>query len=85
MMTSETTTLSEVANLHSINISNSLTMSDESASRFQVEGLEPNPAFTIVFVPYILFEIPSHILMKRLNLSIWLSGSILRFGVRVLC
>ncbi|TEY62245.1 hypothetical protein BOTCAL_0165g00050 [Botryotinia calthae] len=38
-------------------------------------------ALTIFFVPYILFEIPSNILMKHFQPHIWLSGSILAFGI----
>jgi MFS family permease len=44
-------------------------------------GQQPNIALTIFFVPYILFEIPSNILMKKLSPHIWLSGCILLFGI----
>lgn len=40
---------------------------------------------TIFFVPYILFEIPSNLLMKKFNPHIWLSLSILLFGIIMLC
>ena len=34
-------------------------------------GVQENIALTIFFVPYILFEIPSNILMKRFRPHIW--------------
>lgn len=47
-------------------------------------GQQPNIALTIFFVPYILFEIPSNIMMKRTNPHIWLSLCIFSFGITVL-
>ncbi|KAG0138120.1 major facilitator superfamily domain-containing protein [Tuber indicum] len=44
-------------------------------------GVEYNTALTIFFVPYILFEIPSNILMKRLRPHIWLSLCMFLFGL----
>ncbi|KAL2814624.1 putative MFS transporter [Aspergillus granulosus] len=38
-----------------------------------VEGTKYNTALTIFFVPYILFEIPSNILLKKLKPHVWLS------------
>lgn len=34
-------------------------------------GNQPNVALTIFFVPYILFEIPSNLIMKRLKPHVW--------------
>ena len=34
-------------------------------------GQQPNIALTIFFVPYVIFEIPSNILMKRFQPHIW--------------
>ena len=34
-------------------------------------GQQPNIALAVFFVPYILFEIPSNILMKRYQPHIW--------------
>jgi MFS family permease len=48
-------------------------------------GSQPNVALTVFFVPYVLFEIPSNILMKRFHPRIWLSGCILAFGLVMLC
>ncbi|PWW75661.1 MFS general substrate transporter [Tuber magnatum] len=43
-------------------------------------GLEYNTALTIFFVPYILFEIPSSIIMKKLRPHLWLSLCMFLFG-----
>ena len=40
-----------------------------------------NTALTIFFVPYILFEVPSNIIMKRVSPRIWLSICMLAFGI----
>lgn len=34
-------------------------------------GVQGNVALTIFFIPYIIFEIPSNILMKRFKPHIW--------------
>ena len=48
-------------------------------------GQQPNVALMIFFVPYIVLEIPSNILMKKFGPHVWLSGSILCFGIIMLC
>jgi hypothetical protein len=35
------------------------------------EGTKYNTALTIFFVPYVLFEIPSNILLKKLRPHVW--------------
>ena len=40
-----------------------------------------NTALTIFFVPYILFEIPSNIVLKRLRPHVWLSICMFTFGL----
>ncbi|KAI1371991.1 major facilitator superfamily domain-containing protein [Hypoxylon crocopeplum] len=72
-----------VAFLDRVNISNALTMG--LPTELGLDGEKPNVALTIFFVPYILFEIPSNILMKKLNPRFWLSGCILCFGIIMLC
>lgn len=37
------------------------------------------------FIPYILFELPSNILLRRVGPAIWLSGLATLFGVVSLC
>lgn len=48
-------------------------------------GQQPNAALAVFFVPYIIFEIPSNILMKRFTPHVWLSLCILGFGIVMLC
>ena len=43
--------------------------------------MQYNTALTIFFVPYIVFEIPSNIFLKRFSPRIWLSGCCLGFGL----
>lgn len=38
-------------------------------------------ALTIFFIPYVLFEVPSNILLKRFSPRIWLSGCMFAFGL----
>lgn len=47
-------------------------------------GERPNTALVVFYAPYILFEIPSNVLMKRFNPHVWLSGCITAFGVVML-
>lgn len=72
-----------VAFLDRVNISNALTMS--MPKELGLTGQQPNVALTVFFVPYVLFEIPSNIAMKRFNPHIWLSASITAFGLVMLC
>ncbi|RPB08151.1 MFS general substrate transporter [Morchella conica CCBAS932] len=44
-------------------------------------GVEYNTALTIFFVPYIICEIPSNILLKRLKPHLWLSLCMFFFGL----
>ncbi|KAI0166083.1 MFS general substrate transporter [Xylariaceae sp. FL1272] len=44
-------------------------------------GLEYNTALTIFFVPYVFFEVPSNILLKKFSPRVWLPGCMLAFGL----
>ena len=46
-----------------------------------MKGNDYNKALMIFFVPYIIFEVPSNILIKRLAPSTWLSGLMFCWGV----
>ncbi|PMD53746.1 MFS general substrate transporter [Hyaloscypha bicolor E] len=46
---------------------------------------EYNTALTIFFVPYVAFEIPSNVLMKKLKPHVWLSGCMFMFGLVTVC
>jgi sugar phosphate permease len=54
-------------------------------SDLQLDGVKYNTALTIFFVPYILFEIPSNLLLKRVSPEIWLPTCMLGFGVVTIC
>lgn len=69
--------------LDRVNIANALTL--RLPQDLHLKGNESNVALTIFFVPYVLFEIPSNILMKRFKPHVWLSGCILAFGIVMLC
>ncbi|KAI1181213.1 MFS general substrate transporter [Nemania sp. FL0916] len=62
-----------------VNISSALTLG--LTQELGLTDQQPNIALTIFFVPYILFEIPSNILMKRFNPHVWLPSCILIFGL----
>ncbi|PIG79326.1 allantoate permease [Aspergillus arachidicola] len=49
-------------------------------------GMDPkssqfNTALTIFFVPYVLLEVPSNIVLKKLQPHVWLAGCMLCFGI----
>ncbi|KAL4974649.1 major facilitator superfamily domain-containing protein [Aspergillus desertorum] len=46
-----------------------------------VKGTKYNAALMIFFVPYILFEIPSNILLRKLKPHVWLSFCVFGFGL----
>lgn len=48
-------------------------------------GKQPNIALAVFFIPYILFEVPSNLLLKRLSPHVWLSICVLGFGITELC
>ncbi|KAI4146188.1 MAG: hypothetical protein LQ341_002157 [Variospora aurantia] len=50
-----------------------------------LRGSQYNTALTIFFVPYIVFEIPSNILLKKLKPHVWLSVCMFAFGFVTIC
>ncbi|OJJ60740.1 hypothetical protein ASPSYDRAFT_148028 [Aspergillus sydowii CBS 593.65] len=48
-------------------------------------GNQYNIASTIFFVPYIIFEVPSNIVLKKVRPSIWLSFLIIAWGIVMTC
>ncbi|KAL3448371.1 major facilitator superfamily domain-containing protein [Aspergillus insuetus] len=48
-------------------------------------GNQYNIASTIFFVPYIIFEVPSNIILKKVRPSIWLSFLIIAWGTVMTC
>ena len=49
-----------------------------------LEKTKYNNALVVFFVPYILFEIPSNILLKRFKPHVWLSLNMFLFGLTTL-
>ncbi|KAK5629608.1 hypothetical protein RRF57_005323 [Xylaria bambusicola] len=68
-----------LAFLDRVNIANARAFNLEAD--LGLKKTEYNTALTIFFVPYILFEIPSNILLKRFSPRIWLSGCMFLFGL----
>lgn len=50
-----------------------------------LEKVQYNTALTIFFVPYIIFEIPSNLFLKKLKPHIWLSSCMFMFGIAAIC
>jgi MFS family permease len=44
-----------------------------------------NIALVIFFVPYVLFEIPSNVLLKKFKPNVWLSICMFMFGLCTIC
>ncbi|KAI0448009.1 major facilitator superfamily domain-containing protein [Xylaria telfairii] len=68
-----------LAFLDRVNIANARSFHLEAD--LDLEKNQYNTALTIFFVPYIFFEIPSNILLKRFSPRVWLSGCMLLFGL----
>jgi hypothetical protein len=50
-----------------------------------MSGTQYNVASMILFVPYILLEVPSNIVLKKVNPSMWLSGLMFFWGITTMC
>ncbi|PYH91644.1 MFS general substrate transporter [Aspergillus ellipticus CBS 707.79] len=70
--------------LDRVNISNAATLGMESELHIE-QGTKYNTALTIFFVPYIIFEIPANMLMKKLKPHVWLPLCMFGFGVVMIC
>lgn len=44
-----------------------------------------NICLVIFFVPYVLFEIPSNVLLKKFKPNVWLSFCMFMFGLCTIC
>lgn len=69
--------------LDRVNIGNALTLG--LPHDLHLKGNESNVALTIFFVPYVIFEVPSNILLKKFKPHVWLSACIMAFGIVMLC
>ncbi|KAI4860358.1 major facilitator superfamily domain-containing protein [Hypoxylon rubiginosum] len=68
-----------VSFLDRVNMSNALTLG--LPEELGLTGQQPNVALAIFFIPFIIFEIPSNLLLKRFRPRVWLSICVLTFGV----
>lgn len=55
------------------------------SSDLNLTPIQYSTALTIFFPPYILFEIPSNLILKRLKPHVWLSVCMFMFGLVTLC
>lgn len=51
----------------------------------KIDGPMYNIASEILFVPYILLEVPSNLIIKRIRPSYWLSGLMFFWGITTVC
>ncbi len=54
-------------------------------TELEMSGTQYNVASMILFVPYIILEVPSNLLMKRIAPSAWLSGLMFGWGIITMC
>jgi MFS family permease len=66
-------------NLYRVNIANANVAG--MSVELGLEGHEYNNALVIFFAPYIFFEIPSNILLKKFKPHVWLSACMFLFGL----
>lgn len=55
------------------------------STELHLDGDKYNTALVIFFVPYILFEVPSNLLLKKLSPRLWLSLCMFLFGLVTVC
>ncbi|KAI1376798.1 MFS general substrate transporter [Hypoxylon crocopeplum] len=72
-----------LAFLDRVNIANA--RSFHLVEDLNLENNEYNTALTMFFVPYIIAEIPSNILLKKFSPRIWLPTCMLGFGIASVC
>ncbi|KAG0131183.1 major facilitator superfamily domain-containing protein [Tuber indicum] len=68
-----------MAFLDRVNIANAVIFGLKE--ELKLSGLEYNTCLTIFFAPYILLEIPSNVLMKKLRPRVWLPICMFMFGL----
>ncbi|KAI9775061.1 MAG: hypothetical protein M1835_005951 [Candelina submexicana] len=74
-----------LAFLDRVNIANAAVFGLKRDLKLDGKNVQYNTALTIFFVPYIIFEIPSNILLKRLRPHVWLSACMFLFGLVTVC
>ncbi|CAL5872171.1 uncharacterized protein PFLUO_LOCUS6429 [Penicillium psychrofluorescens] len=73
-----------LAFLDRVNISNAALFNLKTDLHIET-GTKYNTALTIFFVPYVLFEVPSNVLLKKLKPHVWLSFCMFMFGLVMIC
>ncbi|KAL2013562.1 hypothetical protein VTN00DRAFT_1087 [Thermoascus crustaceus] len=73
-----------MAFLDRVNISNAVIFGLQKDLNIET-GTKYNTALTIFFVPYIIFEIPSNVLLKKFKPHVWLSLCMFLFGLSMWC
>ncbi|OJJ48844.1 hypothetical protein ASPZODRAFT_149834 [Penicilliopsis zonata CBS 506.65] len=73
-----------LAFLDRVNISNAAVFGLKTDLNI-TSGTKYNAALTIFFVPYIIFEIPSNLLLKKLKPHVWLPLCMFGFGLVMIC
>ncbi len=68
---------------HRVNIANANVFG--LSTELKLVNNEYNTALVIFFVPYVLFEIPSNIILKRFRPKVWLSICMFMFGLTTIC
>lgn len=63
-----------------INIGNARIQGLERDLHMNPKGNQYNIALLIFFVPYILFEVPSNIIIRKISPSTWLSSIMVAWG-----
>lgn len=61
--------LTESALVRRVNIGNAAVYGLQND--LKLKGNEFNAALTVFFVPYVIFEIPSNVILKRLRPHVW--------------
>lgn len=76
-------TLYLLAFLDRVNVANARSFG--LASDLGLGGTEYNTVLTVFFVPYVFFELPSNVLLKRWSPRLWLSFCGVMFGLVTVC
>lgn len=64
-----------------VNIANANVFRMSNPDQLNLTGIKYNTALVIFFVPYVVFEIPSNLILKKLRPNWWLSGCMFMFGL----
>lgn len=60
---------------HRVNIANAITLGLPQDLHLDAKTNQTNVALTIFFVPYIIFEIPSNLLLRHFKPHVWCAST----------